>query len=149
MSTNDPKEKSIDRIIVVSAAIVNVQAKRLFVQRRDGNTSYPWHWCTPGGKAQDDELRCMALRRELCEEHKVLLMELPNEIVYEHNIASTRTGDLITVRCYRIDSTHVYGSYAAGPSVAGFDWVTANELETLVLTPADDANRGKLIALIR
>ena len=37
-------------IIVVSAAIVNVAEKRLFMQRRSGEaSSHIWHWVTPGG----------------------------------------------------------------------------------------------------
>lgn len=153
MITDEPKENT-PRVIVVSAAIVDVAAKRLFVQRRDGSTSYPWHHCTPGGKAKKNEPDWLALCREIHEEHNVNV-SAPGLVigqavqVYEHESKSTRADDIVTVRCYRIDSMHVYGQYSAGPSVAGFDWVTANELESLTLTPADDANRGKLMALLR
>jgi 8-oxo-dGTP pyrophosphatase MutT (NUDIX family) len=153
MITEEPKENPIERIMVVSAAIVDVEAKRLFVQRRDGNTSYSWHWCMPGGKALPSESLDLALARELYEEHGVRSKWHPRlwlgAEIYQHEIKSTRTGETVVVRCFRIDATELVGPYIAGPSVAGFDWVTANELETLTLTPADDANRGKLMALLR
>jgi len=149
--TEEPKENSIERIMVVSAAIVNVEAKRLFVQRRSGDApSYPWHWCTPGGKVHEDEFQLEALRRELYEEHGVRLdIDRVGSSVYYHDIISTQTGQIVTVWCYLVCASAIVGRYIAGPSVAGFDWVTANELETLTLTPADDANRGKLMALLR
>ena len=150
MITDEPKENT-PRILVACAAIVNVQAKRLFVQRRDGETSYPWHHCTPGGKANPRETFEEALRRELFEEHGVCLKccHWVVDPVYVHDIVSTRTGELMRVTCSFVPSHAILGEYKAGPSVAGFDWVTADELETLTLTPADDANRGKLMALLR
>jgi len=153
MITEEPKENSIERIMVVSAAIVNVEAKRLFVQRRSGDApSYPWHWCTPGGKVKPQEDPFRALRRELHEEHAVHLMESARwnvQIVYRHELPPLATGTRIIVNCFRVNSSLVTGQYCAGDKVAGFDWVTANELEALTLTPADDANRGKLMALLR
>lgn len=143
-----------DPIIVVSAAIVDRAEKRLFMQRRDGKTSYPWHWVTPGGKRDEsDGSDWAALDRELGEEHGVRLCSDCahhfGKVVYEHELESTRTGLPTVVRCYLVDSTEVVGEYAAGSSVAGFDWVNVHELETLMLGPADHANRGKLMDLIR
>lgn len=140
-----------NRIIVVSLAIVNVQQKRLFMQRRSEKTSYPWYWVTPGGKARPLETHEMTLRRELFEEHRVLLKEgQPLEPVYMHDMTSSKTGEPLTVICLLATSDMIDGEYVAvGPSVAGFDWPDANELETLILGPADHANRGKLLDLIR
>jgi 8-oxo-dGTP pyrophosphatase MutT (NUDIX family) len=137
-----------NRIIVVSAAIVNVQAKRLFVQRRSGETKYPWHWCTPGGHVEPNEPEFHTLCRELREEHGVRVKDEAlgaGKLVYEHDVA----GKVITVRCYSLPHDMIDGQYVAGDLVAGFDWVSANELETLMLTPADHANRDKLLDLIR
>lgn len=139
-------------IKVVTAAIVDVQANRLFVQRRSGKTKYPWHWCMPGGQMQHGETPWEALYRELGEEHGVRILdrdELPHDarkgcILYEY-----RDGEL-SVDCYLVLRQHVIGVFQAlDQAVAGFDWVTANELETLSLTPADHANRGVLMGLIR
>lgn len=141
-------------IIVVSAAIVNVAEKRLFMQRRSGEaSSHKWHWVTPGGKQKPREQDVDTLYRELQEEHGVIPRRHRNRVlgglVYEHNMVSTTTGRPVLVRCYYIDSLLLRGEYKAGPAVAGFDWVSADELETLMLGPADSANLGKLLELIR
>jgi 8-oxo-dGTP pyrophosphatase MutT (NUDIX family) len=135
-----------ERILVVTAAIVNKPAKRLFMQRRSGTTRFPWHWGTPGGKAVFDELSYEALLRELFEEHGVVLMPrgILKRRVYEYQLDENTL-----VQCIEVPHDKVLGEYKAGPSVAGFDWPDANELENLTLTPADHANRGKLLALIR
>lgn len=148
----DRIESMIDRIYVVSAAIVNVAEKRLFVQRRSGKTSYPWCWVTPGGKKYHHEMDWETLRRELEEEHNMYFSDVDSvgRLVYEYELPS----EPVIVSCYLLQYTDVYPADAtrrfnAGPAVAGFDWVSANELETLTLGPADHANRGKLLALIR
>jgi 8-oxo-dGTP pyrophosphatase MutT (NUDIX family) len=139
-----------DRISVVSAAIVDMESKRLFVQRRSGKApSYPWQWCTPGGKVNGNEPLLTALHRELHEEHGVDLDQYAvHREVYTHDVLSTRTGQIVTVWCYLVPSVAVTGIYQAGPSVAGFDWVNADELQRLTMTPADDANQGRLLALL-
>ena len=139
----------IGPIQVVTAAIVNGRDKRLFMQRRSGTTRYPWHWGTPGGKVETNEPKFMALCREMREEHGVALRDEVLDVsvkVYEHEGPSDHI-----VRCYLVPHHLVIGTYrAAGETVAGFDWVTAEELERLTpLTPADEANREKLIVLIR
>ncbi len=139
----------ITPIQVVTAAIVNQRDKRLFMQRRSGTTRYPWHWGTPGGRVETNEPKFMALCREMREEHGVALRDEVLDVgrsVYRHEGPSGHI-----VRCYLIQHHLVIGTYrAASSAVAGFDWVTAEELERLTpLTPADEANREKLIALIR
>ena len=123
------------------------------MQRRSGTTRYPWCWVTPGGKRKAQEHDFTTLRRELREEHNVHLGEYGRwcrELVYEHEVVPTKTGEPVLVRCFRVAADLVQGTYAAAcPAVAGFDWVSANELETLMLGPADSANLGKLLELIR
>lgn len=151
MSTDEPKENT-PRIIVVSAAIVNVQAKRLMLAQR-GETTYSWMWYTPGGQVEPalGESELEALVRELKEELGVDYLHYGRlgPMVYEHDIASTRTGKMITVRCYRVHQEQIWNRYQCLDKTVGIRWVTADELETVHLTPADDANRGKLMALLR
>ena len=137
-------------IQVVTAAIVNADEKRLFVQRRSGKTRYPWHWGLPGGQWHDGETLWYALLRELFEEHGITVGQYRrNELalqepVYIHESTST------CVVCLRIPHTAIIGKIRANAdAVAGFDWVTADELEYLTMTPADHANRGVLMGLIR
>ena len=142
----------ISPIHVVTAAIVNERDKRLFMQRRSGTTRYPWHWGTPGGALYEDEGVWEGLFRELNEEHGVrVVRQLPFDYVYCHDEPSVITGQITRVRCLYVLSEAIVGPYQVlADAVAGFDWVTAEELERLTpLTPADEANREKLIALIR
>jgi len=137
-------------IHVVTAAIVNADEKRLFVQRRSGKTTYAWHWGLPGGQLRDGETLWYALLRELIEEHGIAVwQDRRNELalqepIYIHESTDTR------VVCLRIPHTAIIGKMRANAdAVAGFDWVTADELEYLTMTPADHANRGVLMGLIR
>jgi 8-oxo-dGTP pyrophosphatase MutT (NUDIX family) len=154
-TTIELSHNPIDPILVVTAAIVDTDAKRLFVQRRSGKTSYPWHWCTPGGKKRDHEMDWQTLRRELSEEHKMWFAGAKDvgRLVYECELPLPFTDGTMIVSCYFLAHTDIrpiIGPYSANAeAVAGFDWVTANELETLQLAPADHANRGKLMELIR
>ncbi len=157
MITDEPKETHAESIVVVSAAIVDTVEKRLFVQRRSRRTRFAWHWCTPGGKVHEGESLWNALLRELDEEHGIIVRQSPrNELakqdpVYIHDSPPSGLAMMGTcVICMHIPHTSIAGPIRANAeAVAGFDWVTANELETLTLTPADDANRGKLMALLR
>jgi 8-oxo-dGTP diphosphatase len=137
-------------IQVVTAAIVNADEKRLFVQRRSGKTRYPWHWGLPGGQLHDGETLWLALLRELVEEHGITMrQDRRNELALQEPVyIHESTG--MSVVCLRIPHTAIIGKIRANAdAVAGFDWVTADELENLTLTPADDANRGVLMGLIR
>lgn len=140
--------------VAVSVAIVDESSKRLFLQRRSGTTTYPWHFCTPGGKANEGETLWGALARELYEEHGVgfrrEFVELECSPVYVHDVVSIWSGRMTRVTCLYVPATAIVGSYRAHcDAVAGFDWVSADELETRMLTPADNANLDKLIALLR
>ena len=144
-----PIEAQMDSI-VVSAAIVDLATKRLFLQQRGGKTTYPWMHCTPGGKVNSGESMLDALRRELYEEHGVLLAP-PSTLVnvYVHEVKSTRSGKLVDVHCFAIPIDCVIGEYKCGNNVAGFGWYSWQELSTVNLTPADEANRDKLLKLVQ
>jgi 8-oxo-dGTP pyrophosphatase MutT (NUDIX family) len=134
---------------VVSAAIVDPKSKKLLLAKRSKDTTYPGLWCTPGGTVED-ETQLAALRRELREE---LLIELPNldavgEIVYRHDICSTRTGKMTTVVCYLVPIDAIGGTPAPGDKTEEVRWFSSDELADLAMTPADDANRSSLVRCI-
>ncbi len=157
MITINIKETHVEPIVVATVAIVDSVEKRLFVQRRSGKTRFAWHWCTPGGQMHDGESVWDTALREVEEEHGIRLRPgwigklVLQEPVYIHESPPLGLAMMGTrVICMRIPHTAIYGPIGANAeAVAGFDWVTANELESLTLTPADDANRGKLMDLIR
>lgn len=135
-------------ITVVSAAIVNEKGKRLLLAQRIETTSYPLLWCTPGGKVEQNESLADALVRELYEEIGFRGTMSPMPLVYRHEIKSTRTGKNVLVLCYRIDWPRVAVPLTIGDGTKAIEWFSATDLETVKLTPADDANRAKLIALV-
>ena len=129
-------------ITVVSAAIVRKDTGMILLAQRAPTTSYPFHWCTPGGKFEPekgDKTHRDALARELREE---LLVELSGElgsVVYEREIRSTRTGDVCEVICYRIDFRNIVGTPRPGDGTIGVGWFDPSSLHTLDMTPADNA----------
>ena len=150
MITDEPKENT-PRVIVVTAAIVNVEVKRLMLAQR-GGTTYEWMWGTPGGEMEAGraESELEALPRELKEELGVDYLHYGRlgPMVYEQDVDVAKNR-IVTVRCYRVPHTQIWNRYQCLDKTVGIRWVTADELETVYLTPADDANRGKLMALLR
>lgn len=134
---------------VVSAAIVDEQKKRILLTKRSADTTYPLHWCTPGG-AVEDETQLEALRRELREEIEATFGDFSKVqgVVYRHNIRSTRSGNIVTVICYRIPSIAIDGLPSCGDKTIEIGWFGADELPSLQMTPADRANVEALIRAI-
>ncbi len=135
-------------ITVVSAAIVAVVANRVLLTQRSGGTSYPFMACTPGGKVNPGESNLDALWRELGEE--IGLVGAPKELpeVYRHAMTSSRTGEPVTVICYRLDWHGNLFSFSCLDATIGLWWHSAGDLLTADMAPADNANREKLIALV-
>lgn len=136
--------------IVVSGAIVDIATKRMLLAQRSGGTTYPFLWCTTGGFVEEGEFQLDALIREVGEELKVNLFDpnLVQNCIYTHDIRSTRSGKMITVRCYFVPSTAIVGTYTCGDKTIGMGWFDAADLARLPLAPADDANREALIAAL-
>lgn len=137
-------------ITVVSAAIVDVAAKRLLLSQRSGRTSYPFCWCTPGGKVDEHETHWGALSRELHEELGIDVSTFDiAHVVYRYELPSTRTGQMVEVVCYVVSSTAIVGEYACRDGTIGVGWFDVATLERLPLAAADDANRNALTELLR
>lgn len=137
-------------VTVVSAAIVNRHEKRVLLAQRSGTTSYPWKWCTPGGKVDKGESQYEALVRELREELGIdgLGANTPKS-VYFHSMTSTRTGEIVEVVCWRIDHDAIVGAISPKDGTVGIGWFDAMGLYRACLAPADEANLGALIELVR
>lgn len=137
---------------VISAAIADPATKRMLLAQRCGATSYPFCWCTPGGKQEPNESEMETLVRELHEELGIGIdIEgrcKSHAIAYEYDIRSTRTRETIRVKCFIILAVHVVGDGICGDKTAGIGWFDAEELKTIRLAAADDANREALIRAI-
>jgi 8-oxo-dGTP diphosphatase len=134
----------------ISAAIIDEKSKRILLAKRSASTTYPLHWCTPGGMAEEGETQLETLRRELREEIKATFRDFSDvqACVYMHDIRSTRTGRIVTVVCYRVPSTALDGVPECGDKTIELRWFAADELADLQMTPADRANVDALIRAI-
>ena len=134
----------------ISAAIIDEQKKRILLAKRSASTTYPLHWCTPGGMAEEGETQLEALQRELWEEIKATFKNFDDvgTCVYTHDIKSTRTGRIVTVVCYRVPSTSLDGPPECGDKTIELRWFGVDELADLQITPADRSNIEALIRAI-
>ena len=144
------RKDGFEMVTVVSAAIVNRHEKRILLAQRSGTTSHAWKWCTPGGKVDKGESQYEALVRELREElgiENVVNFKAKN--VYSHSMTSTRTGEPVEVFCWRIDHDSIVGTISPKDGTVGIGWFDAMGLYRACLAPADEANLGALIELVR
>lgn len=135
---------------IVSAAIIDPKSKKLLLTKRSEDTTYPGLWCTPGGSVEEGEMQPEALQRELREE---LLIKLPNvrsigEVVYRHQIRSTRSGEMVVVVCYLVPIDAIEGTPMPGDKTEEVRWFSSDELSGIAMTPADDANYSALVSLL-
>ena len=90
------------------------------------------------------------LFRELNEEHGLSRPRFPFDYVYSHDKPSIVTGQVTRVRCLHVSSEAIVGPYQCSRTpLPGLTGSRRKKLRLTPLTPADEANCEKLIALIR
>lgn len=145
-----------NRIEVVSAAIIRRGEdgiKRLLLGQRQPGSSYPYLYCSPGGKIDLGEAPAHALARELREEiglsaYHVLKLFLDDpKPIYEHEMISSTTGKPARVRCYAFHAPSAFKAQALD-GLIGVGWFTREQLIAVDLAPADAANREVLRDLV-
>lgn len=144
-----------ETIRVVSAAIYRYFAdgvRRLLLTQRSPDTSYPFHWVTPGGKVEPSESGSETLVRELFEECGndaaiIAHRKRPWIEVYSHDLSSTRRGALVHIDCYGVQALDD-AVFVPRDKTIGVGWFDAEALRAVKLGPADDANREALISVL-
>lgn len=145
-----------DRIEVVSAAIIRRGedgVARLLLGQRAPGSSYPYAYCTPGGKVDPGEGLAHALARELREEvgladyHVLKFFVDDPRPIYEHKMSSSPTGREARVRCYAFHAPADFKAQALD-GLVGIGWFTREQLIFVDLAPADAANREVLRDLV-
>ena len=133
---------------VVSAAIIK-DGRLLLAQRGPG--SHAWCWCTPGGKVNAGETHDQALQREMFEElGSNAGIGSYSLQVFVHEGEQTTAKRIYRLTCYAVNPL-LGALFIPQPSekIIGVGYFTAEDIENLVLAPADSANREALCALVR
>ena len=136
---------------VVSAAIIDTKERKVLLAKRCAETLFPLHWCTPGGVVEDGESRMGALFREIHEELKVWpIGGAMFQLLYKHEREVGEEKNKVTVFCYLIPADYIADIEHAqcGDKTVEIKWFGPDELDALLLTPADDANRETLKQLL-
>jgi 8-oxo-dGTP diphosphatase len=112
-------------VIRVVAAVIERDGRRLLQQRASGQ-SFPYAWCSPGGKVEAGETDEEALAREMREEHGV-------EVEVGERVYAYADGkrEIIFYRAVIAD-----GEPRMKVGV-GMGWFQAREVGELTLTGAD------------
>ncbi len=142
---------------VVSAAVIREDSgvKRLLLAQRRAGGSDPFAWCTLGGKEEEGESPVEALVRNLGEELIGLSadwdLNVAWTLLFSHEGTNATTGQRFRLTCLttRLVSSRVFDDVMPGDGFIGVGWFTAHEVATLHLAAADDANRTKLVEVIR
>ena len=136
-------------MIVVSAAIVDRKSRRILLAQRAGNApTYPWFWCSPGGKIKPGETHRDALARELREEIDVDIFGDPVSLLYRREIKSQRSGEMVSVFCYELFFEQLRGKPSPRDATCGLAWFDCDEVTALRLTPADNAEIDRIVKLL-
>ena len=135
--------------IVVSAAIVDRKSRRILLAQRAGDApTYPWIWCSPGGKTNPGETHRDALARELREEIDVDIAGDPVELLYRREVKPQRSGEMVSVYCYVVFAEQLRSKPLPREATCGLAWFDCDEIKALRLTPADNAEIDKLVKLL-
>jgi ADP-ribose pyrophosphatase YjhB (NUDIX family) len=134
---------------VVSAAIIDRKARRILLAQRAGNApTYPWFWCSPGGKVELGESHRGALARELREEIDVEFVGDLGSLLYRRDITSQRSGEMVAVHCYVLFVEQLRGKPSPRDATCGLAWFDSWEVTALRLTPADQAEINQIVKLL-
>lgn len=131
----------------VVAAIIIRDGRILLTQRKRGK-AFEYKWSTPGGKVEPGEHDHIALRRECLEEVNASLGDVSPLPTLTVALDSPRVACPLRVYYYLAPLSS--DSHEPRPMEGqGFGWFTADDLERLELTPADEARRAELVMLVR
>jgi 8-oxo-dGTP diphosphatase len=126
------------KTVIVAAALVTVQGKILLTQRREGDEQ-GLLWEFPGGKVEGEEEPRQALRRELREELGV-----------EGEVGPIFDGTYYAYPNYPVLLLVYHCRIREGiPRPLGchdLRWVTLGEMRDLVMPPADEPIRKRLLS---
>ncbi len=129
-----------NRRIRVVAAVIEQGGRYLITQRRP-TAVLPLLWEFPGGRVEAGETDAEALCREV--RHRLSVDIAVSELIsfvnhpYEHYAV-----ELYLYNCALI------GGHPRAANVQDFRWVTSDEFDQYMFTPADEASMSKLLGLV-
>jgi mutator protein MutT len=135
---------------VVSGVII--RDGRILLTQRKATQDFPFHWESPGGKVEGmGESHHSALRRELEEEVGLTSVDIAMQPLWTGKIKRQRAEDgYAYVHLYRCESTPVGGLLQEPKPLEGqgIGWFAANELQVLLLAPANALARALLFRAV-
>ncbi|WKZ26067.1 MAG: NUDIX hydrolase [bacterium] len=124
---------NIDKVLVISTAIIRDSKKQVLLIKRSKKSSYPDHWQLVEGKINISESPEETIRREVEEETKIEVNKLELKSVYHNEIEAKGLNFL----CFRVVFNAIVtpNDIVISDEHTEFGWFNRKTVNKLILLP--------------
>ena len=124
---------NIDKVLVISTAIIRDSKNQVLLIKRSKKSSYPAYWQLVEGKMESGESPEETIKREVSEETKIKVNKLKLKSVYHNEIEAKGLKYL----CFRVvfNATVTSNDIELSDEHTDFGWFNKESIDKLLLLP--------------